>query len=83
MWPIVHIVRGQAIQDITVEGYLVPKGSTVIGLLHGTMHDPTVFKNPDSYFSPCRPCISVLNQMIMPHTRAKRVFCSSVFAEIP
>lgn len=46
-WPIVHIVRGQAVKDIVVEGKTVPNGSTVIAMLHGTMHDPTVFKNPE------------------------------------
>ncbi|EIE18644.1 cytochrome P450 [Coccomyxa subellipsoidea C-169] len=48
-WPIVHIVRGQSIQDIVVEGKRVPKDSTVIAALHGTMHDPTVYKEPERF----------------------------------
>ena len=46
-WPIVHIVRGQSIRDIVVEGKLVPKNSTVLAALHGTMHDPAVYTEPE------------------------------------
>ena len=46
-WPIVHIVRGFSIREIVVEGKAIPKDSTVIGALHGTMHDPTVYKEPE------------------------------------
>lgn len=46
-WPIVHIVRGQSVRDFVVEGKTVPKDSTVIAALHGTMHDPVVYTDPD------------------------------------
>ena len=46
-WPIVHIVRGFSIREIIVEGKAIPKDSTVIGALHGTMHDPTVYTDPE------------------------------------
>ncbi|CAL8464293.1 g3828 [Coccomyxa elongata] len=52
-WPIVHIVRGFSIQDIVVEGKKIPKDATVIAALHGTMHDPTVYKDPEK-FDPLR-----------------------------
>ena len=46
-WPIVHVVKGLTVQDMPVNGMRVPKNSAVIALLHGTMHDPAIFPDPD------------------------------------
>ena len=46
-WPIVHIVRGQSVKDIIVEDMRVPSGATCIALLHATMHDAAIYKEPE------------------------------------
>ena len=56
-----HVVKGQTIKDTPVGNMLVPKGAAVIALLHGTMHDPTIFPDPDECVSksPRKPYFAV------------------------
>jgi cytochrome P450 len=43
----------QALETVTIANYTIPKGSTVISCLYLAMHDPKIFKDPDT-FNPSR-----------------------------
>ena len=43
----------QALEEIKIASYTIPKGATVLSCLYLAMHDPKLFKDPDT-FNPSR-----------------------------
>ncbi len=38
-----------SLQDVVVDGYLIPKDSWVVQDIYGTNHDPRTFDQPDDF----------------------------------
>jgi len=49
MWPAVPLVLGEAARDISLNGFTIPRGSTVFGCLYATSHDGRVYEAPDTF----------------------------------
>ncbi len=47
--PVQSTKPGYAVEDVTLHGVTIPKGSTVMPLLGAANHDPAAFDNPDIF----------------------------------
>ena len=49
MYPPVYVLPREAIEDVTIGGYDVPKGATIQVALYVTQHDPRWFPDPECF----------------------------------
>ena len=74
----------QALEDIKIGSYTIPKGTTVLGSLYHAMHDAKYFNEPD-VFNPSRFIDDagnfVNNEKVIPFGQGKRVCLGQSLAE--
>ena len=48
-YPFFPMMPAISLQDVVVDGYLIPKDSWVVQDIYGTNHDPRTFDQPDDF----------------------------------
>jgi len=47
--PIINTQTGRSLQDFSVNGYIIPKGTLLVAGLYATNHQPKLFPEPDQF----------------------------------